>query len=87
MTTKPAHPPTYNATAYHYDEDGHLVSVEAVHVTPDGLVDRACGLWSPFNGTERYDAIWHDAHRHQLTEVDRDDTRGYLSAILRPPIR
>jgi hypothetical protein len=50
-------PSDYNATAVKFDADENFLGVEAVQ-TSAGQVLRACGLWSPENGTLAFEAIW-----------------------------
>jgi hypothetical protein len=75
----------YNATAVKKREDGSVFSVEAVEVNAEGRVLRACGLWSPFNGTDRYEEIWEAAQFSEVHEIhiEHDGAEGYRQAISR----
>jgi len=74
---------SYNATAYKKREDGTVFSVEAVEIDSEGRVVRACGLWSPFNGTDRYEEIWEGAQFSEVAEIhiERDGAEGYRRQI------
>jgi len=74
----------YNATAYTREADGTLISVEAVQVD-EGRVVRACGYWSPNNGTERFQDEWLRTKKilGPRVEVVLDGTAGYRAAIQR----
>jgi hypothetical protein len=75
----------YNATAYKKREDGSVFSVEAVEIDDDGRVLRACGLWSPFNGTDRYEAIWESAQFPEVADIhiEKDGAEGYRKHLSR----
>jgi hypothetical protein len=74
---------SYNATAYKKREDGSVFSVEAVEIDGDGRVIRACGLWSPWNGTERFEEIWEAAQFNEVAEIhiEQDGAAGYRNRI------
>lgn len=75
----------YNATAVKKREDGSVFSVEAVEIDADGRVIRACGFWSPYNGTERFEQIWEDAQFSEVKDIhiEHDGAEGYRQAISR----
>lgn len=74
---------TYNATAYKKRADGTVFSVEAVEVDADGRVIRACGLWSPYNGTDRYEAIWEESQFSEVVDIhiEHDGGAGYRNRL------
>ena len=90
MHTEPKGETMYNATAYKMNAEGKTVSVEAVEVDEAGRVVRACGLWSPFNGTDRFDDIWRSAQFSFVSDICivKDGARAYrnrLSGLSLPP--
>lgn len=74
---------SYNATAYKMNAEGKVASVEAVEVDDDGVVVRACGLWSHLSGTTAFDAAWRSGFFSFVTDVRivRDGAEGYRNRI------
>lgn len=68
----------YNATAYGLDEQGRIVSVDAVRID-DGCIIAASGFDSATSGTPAFHEEWLDykLDYHRSIEVEYDGAEGY----------